>query len=392
MEALQKFPSQSIAYINKEAMSAGAFISASTGEIFFAPGGVIGAAAPVTSGGGDIDATMKDKLVSYMKGKVRAVSEGKGYRGEVVSAMIDKDYELKIGEKVIKAKGSLLTLTASEALEEYGEPPQALLGAGKAGDITALLTAKYGAGNFEVKNFEVTWSESLAKYLTALSPILMGLGMLALFIEFKTPGFGWPGTVGILLLALVFLGSYVAGLSGHEPALLFAVGVVLVAAELVFFPGLVVVALTGIVFMMGALVWAGADYWPNQPMTVNFSGAMLEQPLINLGVALLIAVGLFAVFLKYLPKTGIYQHLAVQGASTTPAQTSGVSPRGAAEVDSLIGRRGVAVTGLFPSGEVEVEGRRYPAQVTLGFVTAQTAIVVTGRTDFGLTVEKETSA
>lgn len=392
MEALEKFPGQKLTFVDREAMSAGAFISAVTDEIYFVPNGVIGAAAPVLATGGEVDKTMKQKITSYLRARMRATSEGKGYRGQVISAMIDEDYELKIGEKVLKPKGELLSLTATEALEKYGEPPQALLGAGKAADIPALLTGKFGANNYEVRNFQVTWSEELAKYLTALAPILMGLGLLALFVEFKTPGFGWPGTIGIILLALVFLGNYVAGLSGHEPALLFVIGVALVAAELIFFPGLVVVALTGVVFMLGSLVWAGADYWPSQPMNVNFSGDMLMQPVVNLGLALMIAIGLFAAFLKYLPKTALYQHLAVQGASVTAAQHAGVAPQSAGKIDGLIGRHGIAMTGLFPSGEVEVDGQRYPAKVNLGTVAANTPIVVTGRSDFGLTVEKAGSA
>ncbi len=392
MEALEKFPGKKITFVDREAMSAGAFISAVTDEIYFAPNGVIGAAAPVLAAGGEVDKTMRQKIVSYLRARMRATSEGKGYRGQVISAMIDADYELKIGDKILKPKGELLSLTATEALEEYGEPPQALLGAGKAADIPALLTGKYGANNYEVRNFQITWSEKLAQYLTKLSPILMGLGMLALFIEFKTPGFGWIGATGIILLALVFLGNYAAGLSGHEPALLFVIGVALVAAELIFFPGLVVVALTGVVFMLGALVWAGADYWPSQPMNVNFSGEMLMQPVLNLSLALLIAIGLFAVFLKYLPKSRIHQQLTVQGASTTAAQHAGVAPQSADTVDGLTGRRGIAVTGLFPSGEVEVEGRRYQAKVSLGSVEANTPVVVTGRSDFGLTVEKAGSA
>ena len=375
MEALEKFPGRKVTFVDREAMSAGAFISAVTDEIYFVPAGVIGAAAPVLSSGGEVDKTMKQKIVSYLRARMRASSEGKGFRGQVISAMIDEDYELKIGDKVIKPKGELLSLTATEAMEKYGDPPQALLGAGKAADIPALLTEKFGLGNYEVRNFQITWSESLAKYLTTLSPILMGLGMLALFVEFKTPGFGWPGTVGIILLALVFLGNYVAGLSGHEPALLFVIGVALVAAELIFFPGLVFVALTGVIFMLGSLIWAGADYWPNQPMTVNFSGEMLMQPVLNLGLGLVIAITLFAAFIKYLPKTGLYQHLAVQGASDTPAQTAGVPPQSAGMVQGLIGRHGIAVTGLFPTGEVEVEGRRYHAQVSLGYLDANARVV-----------------
>jgi membrane-bound serine protease (ClpP class) len=385
MEALDKFSGRKITYVDREAMSAGAFISAATDEIYFAPNAVIGAAAPVLSTGGEVDKTMKQKIVSYLRARVRATSEGKGYRGQAIEAMIDEDFELKIGDKILKPKGALLSLTATEAMAQYGEPPQALLGAGKAASIDELLTGKYGAGKFTVQNFQVTWSEELAQYLNAISPILMGLGMLALFIEFKTPGFGWPGAIGIILLALVFLGNYVAGLSGHEPALLFVIGVALVAAELIFFPGLVVVALTGLVFMLGSLVWAGADYWPSQPMTVNFSGEMLMQPLFNLGLALVIAIGLFALFLKYLPKTGLYQHLAVQGASTTPAQAAEL-------MNGLIGSKGVAVTDLFPTGEIEVDGRRYQGKVAIGFVEANSAIVVTGYTDFGLTVERERPA
>ena len=47
MEALEKFPGQKLTFIDREAMSAGAFISAVTDEIYFVPNGVIGAAAPV---------------------------------------------------------------------------------------------------------------------------------------------------------------------------------------------------------------------------------------------------------------------------------------------------------------------------------------------------------
>jgi membrane-bound serine protease (ClpP class) len=142
MEALAKFPGRTITFINKEAISAGAFISAATTDIYFAPDGRIGAAAPVMATGGEISETMKLKLLSYLKVRVRAISEGKGYRGQVISAMIDKDFELKIGDKVIKAKGELLSLTASEANATYGDPPSSLLGAGIAQGLDELLTKK----------------------------------------------------------------------------------------------------------------------------------------------------------------------------------------------------------------------------------------------------------
>lgn len=391
MEALDKFPGLTLTYVNKEAMSAGAFISAATTEIYFAPNGVIGAAAPVLSTGGDVDKTMKQKIVSYLRARMRASSEGKGYRGQVISAMIDEDYELKIGDKVLKPKGELLSLTATEALEKYGEPPQALLGAGKAVDIEALLQSRFGAAGYEVRNFKVTWSEELAQYLTALSPILLGLGLLALFIEFKTPGFGIFGITGIVLLAVVFLSSYVAGFSGHEPLLVFAVGLLLVGLELFFFPGVVIVALLGIGLMLGSLVWAMADLWPGQPLTVAWSGHAFVEPLQNLGLGLVLALALGAALIRYLPRGWVWDKLVVGSAIGGAAQVAGLSPAEAAAVTSLIGQRGVAKTVLRPSGQVEVDGRRYEATVEVGAVNAGDAVIVRGRNDFALIVEKAQS-
>jgi membrane-bound serine protease (ClpP class) len=388
MEALEKFPGHKITFIDREAMSAGAFISAVTDEIYFVPNGVIGAAAPVLSTGGEIDKSMKQKIVSYLRARMRASSEGKGYRGQVISAMIDEDYELKIGEKVLKPKGELLSLTASEAMEEYGEPPQALLGAGKAVDIPALLVTKYGAGNYEVRNFKVTWSEVLAQYLNKYSPILLGLGLLALFIEFKTPGFGIFGIAGVSLLVIVFLGNYVAGFSGHEPLLVFAIGLLLMAVELIFFPGIVVLALTGLVMMLGSLVWAMADLWPGVPLTTAWSGDAFVSPLQNLGLGLALAVLLGVALARFIPKGWVWDKMVVGSAIGGAAQVAGLDQEAARGLASLVGQHGVAMTVLRPSGQVEIAGRRYEATVEVGAVDAGDAVVVRGRTDFALIVER----
>jgi len=381
MEALGKFPGQTIAYVNKEAMSAGAFISAASDEIYFAPGSIIGAAAPVTLGGGEIDATMRAKLVSYMKGKVRAVSEGKGYRGEVVSAMIDTDYELKIGEEVIKAKGSLLTLTAKEASKTYGDPPVALLAAGIADDLDALLDQKFGKDLYVRTSLEVTWSENLAVALTAIAPILLGLGLLGLFIEFKTPGFGIFGIGGGLLLGIVFLSNFVAGFSGHEPILIFALGVMLVAVEIFFFQGTVVMALAGVVMMMGALLWSMADIWPNEPVVV--SSDLFLAPMVNLGLGIAVAIVGAIVVVRFLPQGWFWDKMILRTAAGGSATME--SPQGLHA--DLIGQRGIAATDLFPSGQVEIDGRRYEAVVAIGSIDAGQPVIVRAAKEFSLQVE-----
>lgn len=385
MEAIQNFGGTTLTFVNKEAISAGSFIAASTDEIWFAPRGVIGAAAAVTAEGQDIPETMRLKITSFLTAKIRAMTAGKGYRGQVVSAMVDKDDELKIEDRVIKKPGKLLSLTDEEAMATYGTPPQPLLGAGIAKSIDALLSAKYGENNYTTQYLQVTWSERVAQYLTSLSPILLGLGMLALFIEFKTPGFGFFGIAGIVLLAIVFLSSYVAGLSGHEPILVFAVGLILLLVEVFFFPGVVLPALLGVVLMLGSLVWSMADLWPNQP--ISFSGDTFIKPVTDVGLGLLIAVVFGAITLRFLPKSWLWDRMVLNSSVRSSAQVAGSAPQEVASTEGLVGRRGVVVTPLRPFGQIEIDGRRYEAGLAYGSADAGTSVIVTGRTDFGLLVE-----
>jgi membrane-bound serine protease (ClpP class) len=225
-------------------------------------------------------------------------------------------------------------------------------------------------------------------WLNRLSPVLLGLGLLALFIEFKTPGFGVFGITGIACLAVVFLGNYVAGLSGHEPMVVFGLGIVLIALELFFFPGTVVLALSGLLLMFGSLVWSMADLWPNEPLRVAWSADVFLRPLENLALGVLIAVGLGAALARFIPKGWFWQHMAVAMAGQGSAQLAGGAPVATIEqIGALIGRTGVAATALFPSGQVEIDGQRYEARLAVGFAPAGTKVVVRGVSDFGLTVE-----
>ena len=387
LKALEKFPGKTVTYVNREAMSAGAFIAAGTHEIYFAQGAVIGAAAPVLSDGSDIGETMRGKLVSYLKARMRAISEGKGYRGEVISAMIDMDYEFKIGDQIIKPKGELLSLTAREAMKLYGDPPQPLLGNGIADNLDALLNQIHGAGNYTVTRLEVTWSEKLAQYLTGLTPILMGLGLVCMFIEFKTPGFGIFGIAGLTILGIVFFSQFVAGLSGHEPVLFFLLGVTLVMIELFVLPGVMVLAVSGAALMLGSLVWAMTDLWPGEP--IPLSGGFFVRPLLNMMAGVFLAVVLFIALLKFLPQGGLWGNMVLEAVvAGEPLAARALAGGGIGEPNAsdLVGEIGIAATGLFPSGQVEIGGRRYETRLAVGHADAGTPVKVTGLAEFGLAV------
>jgi membrane-bound serine protease (ClpP class) len=111
-------------------------------------------------------------------------------------------------------------------------------------------------------------------------------------------------------------------------------------------------------------------------------------PLVNLGAGLALALVLGVLLARFLPKGWLWDRMVLQTAVATAAQVSGAAPEAIGEAEELRGRQGVVVTPLRPAGEVEIGGRRYPARLELGSAAAGTTIVVTGRMDFGLTVEK----
>jgi membrane-bound serine protease (ClpP class) len=382
LEALDKFPGKVITYINHEAISAGALISAGTDEIWFSPTGVIGAAAPVTGGGEDIDETLKQKIVSYLKAKVRSLSRDDENRAKAISAMIDENYELKFGNEIIKPKGELLTLTADEAIKPYGKPARPLLASGISPDLHSLTDTLFGKGNYTTIRLEVTWSERLAQYITAIAPVLLAIGLLLIFIEFKTPGFGMFGIGGGIILAIVFFGHYAAGLSGHEAALLFFLGFILVMIDLFFLPGFFILAIPGGLLMVSSLIWGMSDIWPDQPVSIGSD--LLYKPITNLTFGILGAIGLFAILLRFMPKGGLWGGMVLESAvrgETTPSSI-------AREDSSLIGATGHAVTALFPSGEIEIHGKRYDARLNIGTLPVGAPVKVVSVGEFELRVEE----
>ncbi|MDR2862765.1 MAG: hypothetical protein LBV54_02640 [Puniceicoccales bacterium] len=389
MEALVEFPGRTITYINAEAVSAGSYLASVTDEIWFAPKGIMGAADVVSGDGADVGATMKLKLHSYIDGRVRSLTEGKGeYRSIVQRAMMDADYELKIGDTVIKPKGSLLSLTANEAVKTYGDPPQALLAAGIAPDLDTLLREVCGDAERTVHHFEENWAEHLALLIQWLAPLLLAAAGICAFVEYKTPGFGIFGITAAVLFFIVFTGNYAAGLAGYEPLALLLLGVALIAVECVFFPGTYIALTAGFACMLGGLFWSMADVWPGKGL--DLSGADLVRPVAQLSVAALLLVGGGFALWRFLPRRLLHNRLVLDAVVDSMPVSPGLgadilSPQTAAAPAE--GDTGVAVTDLRLAGVVEIGGVRYNATASSGMVARGTKVVITVVGATGLAVE-----
>lgn len=154
MKALANFDGETVAYINDEAISAGAYIAIATNVIYFSPRAIIGAAAVIQGTGKDLDTTLKSKVDSYMRGNIARYAGSHPYRAEVMRAMMDDNYELVIDGEIISPKGELLTLWTKDAVKLYGDPPSPLLGAGVAESTEKLLNYIYGPGSYTEKNLK----------------------------------------------------------------------------------------------------------------------------------------------------------------------------------------------------------------------------------------------
>jgi membrane-bound serine protease (ClpP class) len=346
---LDKFTGRTYTYVNRTAFSAGAFIAVSTQEIYMAPQSVIGAAAPIMiAPGGQVEAmpdTVERKMTSAVAAMVRTSAEKNHHNIEVVQAMIDKNRELKIDGEVLNEKGQLLTLTNLQAEKEYGNPARPLLSKGTFESLDALLK-HLGLGAATRVEVKPTGAEKLGTFLETISPLLLIVGIIGVYIEFKTPGFGLPGIVGITAFAIYFLGSYIAGLSGIEWLAFFILGLALLFLELLVFPGTLALGLTGAALMLVSLVMALVDVYPGMPTIPSLP--QLQAPLQTLGIAAVGSAVAVLLLARFLPETPIFRRLV----STT---ASGEASTMAAEVarSSRVGQVGLAISQLRPGGKAQ---------------------------------------
>src|SRR5947209_2258162 len=110
-------------FINSNAGSAGSLIALATRHIYMAPVSAIGAAAPVLPTGEDLPLTQREKTISYWSALIRSSAMKNGHNPDVGEAFMNKEKEVKIGDRVIHPKGTLLTLNAQEATEKLSGKP-----------------------------------------------------------------------------------------------------------------------------------------------------------------------------------------------------------------------------------------------------------------------------
>jgi membrane-bound serine protease (ClpP class) len=325
---------KTIAFVNKKALSAGAYISLNTDEIYMVPGSTMGSAAIIDQQGN----TAGKKAESYWFAAMKSAAVESGRDPVYAQAMADESIDLP---ELGAGKGKLLTLTAEQALEVgYSE--------GTVKNLDALLE-KLGYENAEIRNVDESFAEKLARFLThpVVIPILMTIGSLGLVLELYSPGFGLPGLAGLTSLLLFFYGHLVAGLAGFETLILFALGIGLILLEF-FVPG-------GIAGAIGFLAII-ASFFIASDNVVHMGISLL----IALTASVLLSILMIRVFGK---RMKLFKRIILTDSTST--EKGYVSNKNRLE---LIGVEGITLTPLRPAGTILIEDERIDVVSEGGFI------------------------
>ncbi len=327
-----------LAFVNTRAWSAGALIAIACDDVGMKMGGSMGAAETRPK---------EEKYISAMRAEFEATAEMRGRNPKIAGAMVDADVEIPD----LIERGKILTLTAKQA-KDVGYADYT------ARDIGDLLE-QAGLAGAELHEVDMSSSEWLGRALTneVASQVLLTLGLVGLAVEVFTPGFGIPGAIGLVSLALFFGGRIVGGLAGW---VLFLVGLALLLLELFVIPGFGVAGILGIVSIFGSLILS-------YPTPAQAMGAI--------SISLVVAVFLILLLIRFLSrggrKLGRAGRIVLEHSEAPEEGYVGVE-----DLRSLLDAEARAITPLRPVGAINVGGRRIEAISEGGFVLEGTHVRV----------------
>lgn len=384
MSQLAKLEIPTIAFVNSEASSAGSLIAISTDRIYMTPGSNIGSSGLVSGTGQEIDPVMRAKLESFFGSHVRYITKKKGHRLEVIEAMMFlSEDERKVGDVVVKP-GGLLSLNSIDATKVMEDGP--LLAVAEMATIEDVLKAE-GWQDFEVVDATPTGFEKLAWWIAGYSGILILVGLAGGYFELKTPGFGIGGIVCLSAFAVFFFGNYMAGnMAGYEVAAIFVLGVTLIAVEVFVIPGFGVAGISGLLMVVGSLLFSMLDGVQWRSYQWGGSGddllSALATPAQNLAIGIFGSLFLLFLMMRFLPRVSFIERAMLPGALK---RGNGL---GGNEVINRVGMTGVALTDLRPLGKAEIDGEVLEVMADSSFIPKDERVRIVAEDGMGITVKR----
>jgi membrane-bound serine protease (ClpP class) len=408
-DALKEIDTQNdipvVAFINNWAISAGAMLAYSCRFIAVVKDASMGAAEPVMVGEGGKMESASEKINSALRADFANRAGFFDRNPNIAEAMVDKDMILvfrhgevvrldnedKIRRRgpdpdvVISAKGKLLTLSADEMIR-YGVADLEL-SPSRTSPITSEESTKgkwpaskmllFQEPFFEkipsavIDEFQMDWkTRFLALISSPVVASLLFLGMMfGFYVEINSPGFGFPGSIGLLCLSLMILSSFALEVANMLELVFLLLGLVFLALDVFLIPTFGILGIVGVVFFFVGLfglmlpgIGTVAFEWDTK--TFNAAGEVFIQRLAWLCGSLVVSVIGMGLLGKYvMPTFGGFQPFILAGneENREDGYIAGADPRTLPQP----GMRGEVLSSLRPAGKVLIDQEIYDA-ITIG--------------------------
>jgi len=319
------------------AASAGMFVTISANLAAMTPGSSIGAAHPVSIGGGGGPApagkegespaqdVSMEKAENLLASYVESIAKHRNRNVEWVvdavrdSVAVDAEQARELGviDFVVDSRAEFLELATGREIEVAGEP------------VTLDLKG------VEVARIEMTLLQSIFNFLADpnVAVILLLGGLMGLYIEFNNPGLILPGAAGAVCLVLTGIALQILPFDW--------VGLILILLGLGFLIAEIFVTSFGLLFAAGIGCFL-------------LGGTMVfEQPDLSD-----LSVSFWSVLVPAVLGLGAFSGIVVLalGRSLFVDQQSGV--------DEMIGLVGTASTALSPEGKVFIRGEYWTVEAS----------------------------
>ena len=380
---------KTIAFVKNRAISAGALIALACSRLVMRKNTTIGDCAPITYSN-EGPKMLGEKFQSPLRAKFRALAKRNGYSEALAESMVSAEiviYAVEmegktlymdsqafedlspaekkqvLSKKTIVAKGELLTMDDAEAVE---------LGFSRMSvDTIDEMLQRMKIENYELIRIEESWSETFVRLIGGIAPYLLMIGLAALYMEIKAPGFGVPGIIGIICLALVFLNQYIVGLADYTELLLLILGIILLGFELFVIPGFGIAGIAGLLFIAAGAILALQDFVIPDP-SFPWQAELLVKNIVHVLGAFFMAIILALLGLRYiLPRLsliigGPYLDTTLKDSHADSVEAGGAN----------VGDLGIAMTFLRPSGKIKIKNEIFDVITDGEFIEKGTPVKI----------------
>jgi membrane-bound serine protease (ClpP class) len=370
---------ETVAFIEKDAISGAALLSLACDRIIMLPDARIGDAGEIVMGADGKFRYTEAKSRSVLAQKVRDTAEARGRPLALAEKMVDKD--MVVFESTNKTTGEKKYISNKEwdslAKPDEWEKGKPVREAGKEMFFIAngKRAVELGFATEVIQNrdqlaealnarqpmqvMKRTWSDTFVFLLNTgfATFLLIAIGLIALVIEFSAPGISIGGLTSLLCFSLFFWSRFLGGTSGWLEVILFVVGLTFIAIEFFVIPGFGFAGIGGIVLVLGSLVMASSrGFFPETNEELNGLGSNV---LTVAGAFLCFIVSLFFLA-RYIGEMPGLSRLTLKPAIAPPS-LGGSTLVARQRNDELpawqlvdVGDVGTTVSPLRPSGKVQI--------------------------------------